>query len=415
MDDHDEPGPIDTSVLTEQPRHRSTLIREEGYFPVQFTEHGRKKNIWQCEHPAMLDLLRRAGFYYVSRLRRLQLDQSLLGALVEMWRRKTQSFHLRHGEMSITLMDVAVITGLCVDGGVVTGGGSYQWAELYGLLLAVVLQDIRGSEIKIDWLYQHFHDIPLDAPPAIVRATARVYILFEIECSLFPNPSGNRVHLKWLPHLEDFDLCGELAWGAAALAHLYRALGNACIRGKVECCCFGTLVQIWAWDHLHIGRPEVVGAQPELVDMPLGCRWNTRLAFRDNVRTTDIEFYRDQLDQQLESQITWRPYDDTVLETLPLFCLAGSQVWRSRSFLVCFHIIELHHPDRVLRQFGLLQHIPEAVLVIPRINSRGRADKDWTAYHASYIQRWNNRLVDIADVAPGTDPDPIRATTVYMQ
>nr|CAD1842552.1 unnamed protein product [Ananas comosus var. bracteatus] len=31
-------------------------------------------------------------------------------------------------------------------------------------------------------------------------------------------------------------------------------------------------VPIWAWDHLHIGRPEVVGAQPELVDMPLECR-----------------------------------------------------------------------------------------------------------------------------------------------
>ncbi|XP_020108129.1 putative SWI/SNF-related matrix-associated actin-dependent regulator of chromatin subfamily A member 3-like 1 isoform X3 [Ananas comosus] len=40
--------------------------------------------------------------------------------------------------------------------------------------------------------------------------------------------------------------------------------------------------------------------------------WNTRLAFRDNVRTTDIEFYRDQLDQQLESQITWRPYTDSI-------------------------------------------------------------------------------------------------------
>nr|CAD1839861.1 unnamed protein product [Ananas comosus var. bracteatus] len=168
----------------------------------------------------------------------------------------------------------------------------------------VVPEDIRGGEIKIDWLYQQFHDIPLDAPEAIVRATARAYILFQIGCSLFPNPSGNMVHLKWLLHLEDFDLCGALAWGAAALAHLYRALGNACIRGKVECCCFGTLVQIWAWDHLYIGRPEVVGPQPELVDMPLGCRWNTRLAFRDNVRTTDIEFYRDQLDQQLESQVS---------------------------------------------------------------------------------------------------------------
>ncbi|XP_020107313.1 serine/threonine-protein phosphatase 7 long form homolog [Ananas comosus] len=113
--------------------------------------------------------------------------------------------------------------------------------------------------------------------------------------------------------------------------------------------------------------------------------------------------------------IIWRSYDDAVLETLPPFCLAGSQVWQSRTILVCFHIIELRHPDPVLRQFGLLQHIPEPVLAIPRINSRGRADEDWAAYHASYIERWNDRLVDIAEVAPETDPDPIRATTVYMQ
>ncbi|XP_020098518.1 serine/threonine-protein phosphatase 7 long form homolog [Ananas comosus] len=101
------------------------------------------------------------------------------------------------------------------------------------------------------------------------------------------------------------------------------------------------------------------------------------LAFRGNVKTTDIEFYRDQLDQQLESQITWRPYTDTLLETFLAFCLAGSEIWRSKTTLVCFYIIELHHPDRVLRQFGLLQYIPEAVLAISRINLRSRADEDW--------------------------------------
>nr|CAD1827441.1 unnamed protein product [Ananas comosus var. bracteatus] len=141
-------------------------------------------------------------------------------------------------------MDVAVIIGLCVHGGALTGEASYHWPELCELLLGVVPEDIRGGEIKIDWLYHHFYDIALEAPLAIVRATTRVYILFEIGCSLLPNPSGDRVHLKWLPLLKDFDVCGELAWGAAALAHLYRALGNACMREKVECCCFGTLLQI---------------------------------------------------------------------------------------------------------------------------------------------------------------------------
>ncbi|XP_020082646.1 serine/threonine-protein phosphatase 7 long form homolog [Ananas comosus] len=125
--------------------------------------------------------------------------------------------------------------------------------------------------------------------------------------------------------------------------------------------------------------------------------------------------YNSYIYQHLGSQITWRPYDDTVLETLPPFCLAVFHIWQSRTTLVCFHIIELHHPDRVLRQFGLLQHIPDAVLAISRINSRGRADEDWAAYHTSYIQHWNDRLIDIAEVAPEIDPDPIRATAVYMQ
>ncbi|OAY75438.1 hypothetical protein ACMD2_08838, partial [Ananas comosus] len=42
-------------------------------------------------------------------------------------------------------------------------------------------------------------------------------------------------------------------------------------------------------------------------------------------------------------------------------------------------------------------------------------DENWAAYHTSYIQRWDDRLVDIVEVHPEVDPDPIRATTVYMQ
>ncbi|OAY81124.1 hypothetical protein ACMD2_06737, partial [Ananas comosus] len=43
------------------------------------------------------------------------------------------------------------------------------------------------------------------------------------------------------------------------------------------------------------------------------------------------------------------------------------------------------------------------------------ANEDSASYHASYIQRWNDRLVDIAEVVPETDPDHIRATTIYIQ
>ncbi|OAY76021.1 Serine/threonine-protein phosphatase [Ananas comosus] len=109
------------------------------------------------------------------------------------------------------------------------------------------------------------------------------------------------------------------------------------------------------------------------------------------------------------------PYTEDVLIGLPAFCLEGSAIWRSRTSLICYHIVELHLPDRVLRQFGLLQHIPDPVEAIQRITSQGRSGEDWAAFHAPYIQRWADRLEHIAEQSPFVDPDPIRATSVYMQ
>ncbi|XP_020080435.1 serine/threonine-protein phosphatase 7 long form homolog [Ananas comosus] len=101
-------------------------------------------------------------------------------------------------------------------------------------------------------------------------------------------------------------------------------------------------LQIWAWDHIHIGRPDRVGSPPDLHDCPLGCRWNIGLRFRRNVKATDIEFYRDELDQQRESQVTWMPYTEDVLNGLPAFCLEGSAIWRSRTSLICAIYVDYH-------------------------------------------------------------------------
>ncbi|XP_020112145.1 serine/threonine-protein phosphatase 7 long form homolog [Ananas comosus] len=139
------------------------------------------------------------------------------------------------------------------------------------------------------------------------------------------------------------------------------------------------------------------------------------LRFGANVRTTDIEFYRDELDQQRETQITWRPYTDAVLEVLPAFCVQGSEVWRSRTTLICFHIVELHVPDRVLRQFGLLQHIPIHVETIRRFTSQGRPDEHWGHFHAAHIERWEQRLQAIIDQDPIVSDDPVQATSIYME
>ncbi|OAY76830.1 Serine/threonine-protein phosphatase [Ananas comosus] len=115
------------------------------------------------------------------------------------------------------------------------------------------------------------------------------------------------------------------------------------------------------------------------------------------------------------SAITWRPYTDAIIVALPAFCVQGSEVWLSRTTLIYFHIVELHVPDRVLRQFGLLQHIPINVETIRRVTSQGQPDEDWTHFHAPHIERWGQRLQAIIDQQPIIGDDPVQATSIYME
>ena len=50
-----------------------------------------------------------------------EIDHCLISALVERWRPETHTFHLPHGEMSITLQDVGVLYGLPIEGEVLVG------------------------------------------------------------------------------------------------------------------------------------------------------------------------------------------------------------------------------------------------------------------------------------------------------
>ena len=98
-------------------------------------------------------------------------------------------------------------------------------------------------------------------------------------------------------------------------------------------------------------------------------------------------------------QIIWEPYTDDVISALPDYCTIASDLWLTISPLICFHIVEWHRPDRVLRQFGLVQHIPEQCdteLGLHRYDLRGRHDFDWMSIHHHYIQRWEARYDHLA-------------------
>nr|POF27679.1 serine/threonine-protein phosphatase 7 long form like [Quercus suber] len=203
---------------------------------------------------------------------------------------------------------------------------------------------------------------------------------------------------------------------SAVLAYLYRELCRASKAGANEIAGPLILLQLWAWERLHIGRPERLGGRvrdpvvPDSEDVgnialvvgdaaiheeqvptdPLGCRWRAPVIRRDNPLRALI-FYRDQLDQQTDDQMIWQPYTTERLALLPDVCVKDQHVWQTIAPLICFDVVEWHRPDRVLRQFGLHQGIPkpcDTEVKLHSIDRRGRHHYDWRSYHGRYIQLW---------------------------
>ncbi|KAG9439831.1 hypothetical protein H6P81_019996 [Aristolochia fimbriata] len=82
--------------------------------------------------------------------------------------------------------------------------------------------------------------------------------------------------------------------------------------------------------------------------------------------------------------------------------------------LICFEIVELHVPDRVMLQFGLEQVTPpEDVEHVTRISRKGRARENWALYHRDYIARWEAREESV--VMGSRAHTPRHAPSDYMR
>ncbi|XP_075633792.1 serine/threonine-protein phosphatase 7 long form homolog [Castanea sativa] len=335
------PGPKVPSVLRFLIEHRSSAVWE-GKDPGVLKCHGRNEE-FQKRSPMVddrvLDIVKRIGLEGLYRTPFRELDHNLIMAFVERWWPETHTFYLSHGEMTITLQDIEVLLGIPIDGEAIVGTCALMWAV--------------ESEVA-------------------VHQYARCYILALLGDTIFA----------------DKELCRATDKKASQI-------GGALI-----------LIQYWAWFRFPFLCPRMDlppdGAYgPPLPSSPLSIKLVWVVSKKNSPAEICLVRYCQLLDSLYPNQVVWQPYE-AELGHLPAFCVAGRDMWTVRVPLVCFWLVEKHTPDHVLRQFGMVQEIPEDVDTddaLHKIDLRGKTEEDWRVRHFSHIQVWNTRAQELCNGA----------------
>uniref|UniRef100_A0A7N2MJ75 Aminotransferase-like plant mobile domain-containing protein n=1 Tax=Quercus lobata TaxID=97700 RepID=A0A7N2MJ75_QUELO len=386
---HAQPGPIDTSVLTLQPNHRSEAIWN-GQDPGSLKCRARSEEFSNREpmvDDRVIDIIKALGLEGLLRTPGREIDHGLITALVKRWRPETHTFHMPHGEVTITLQDVEVLLGLPVDGDVVTGSTQKEWENVCDEYLGFRPTnedhlERAGQRILIKRLLEQVaHPLPPNAEDDEVHRYARCYILALLGDTIFMDKSGDRVHLM-------------------ASDKKASQIGGCLL-----------LVQYWAWARFPFLCPAVergppVGAYGPPVRGPLSLKWVWVPNKKNRHAQVFRDRYREQIALMLPNQVVWQPYEDEY-ENLPPWCVAGRAVWTAIVPLVCFHLVEKHTPDRVVRQFGMIQEIPHHVNTDPvlhAIDLRGKMGVDWMRRHAMHLTDWGHRLQRRCEAVLGDMP-----------
>ncbi|CAN1761155.1 Protein MAIN-LIKE 2 [Linum perenne] len=165
------------------------------------------KKIVKCD-PRFEPYLARIGLDKLSACLDFTPDPKLITALVERWRPETSTFHLYHGEATITLEDVYFLTGLSVDGILMESQRRLPTvdSDLQQYVLALLgkkpsADDLSTGRVKMTWLRNHFGTIREDADPQTIEQHCRAYILEFFGSCIFADRSGSHAPLFFLPLL----------------------------------------------------------------------------------------------------------------------------------------------------------------------------------------------------------------------
>eukprot|EP00268_Persea_americana_P002268 TRINITY_DN10672_c0_g1_i8.p1 TRINITY_DN10672_c0_g1~~TRINITY_DN10672_c0_g1_i8.p1 ORF type:complete len:248 (+),score=26.44 TRINITY_DN10672_c0_g1_i8:166-909(+) len=237
----------------------------------------------------------------------------MVSACVERWQPETNTFHMPFGEMTITLDDVSTILGIHVTGKAVSVEQlSFERSKtLVEHGLAVTSQQaheelvgVRGSSVRLEWLKDLFGDVTDADLEEHIRHAARAYLLYILGCILFTDKSGTKVPVLYLRLLMNLDQARTYAWGAAALAHLYRQLGFATRSGVRQIAGYLTLLEAWIYEHFP--RCKLHQNRACTGNLPRVHRWVPRRESGDQM--SNLQSLREALDDLDAHEVVWDPY-----------------------------------------------------------------------------------------------------------
>ncbi|RWR93681.1 serine/threonine-protein phosphatase 7 long form isoform X1 [Cinnamomum micranthum f. kanehirae] len=243
------------------------------------------------------------------------INKNMVSAFVEIWQPETNTFHMPFGEITITLDDVSTILGISLIGKSlsVEQQSFKRTMTLVEHGLGVTSQQaheelagVRGSSVRLEWLRDLFGDMIDADPEEHIRHAARAYLLYILGCTLFTGKSGTRVPVIYLKLLMNFDEARTYAWGATALAYLYRQLGFVTRSGVRQIAGYLTLLEAWIYEHFPKCRPNPT-AHTQIFTTGVH-RWVLRRESGDQM--SNLQSLREALDDLGAHEVVWDPYQE---------------------------------------------------------------------------------------------------------
>ncbi|KAL6878248.1 hypothetical protein ACP4OV_012418 [Aristida adscensionis] len=328
---------------------------------------------------------------------RVRRDEGALLQLAAFWSGDTSTFVFPWGEATITLEDVAALSGLPLVGCYVREGLPDELEKEVGALEAIRVV-LNGSKNKkpayAAWVKRFLDRTPEQdtaagggggggRTPELVEHGA--FLSMWLSRFVFSAPL-NVVRSETFPIAIRLARGQSVALAPAALASIYNdltALKGHLRKKKEPAFTISSplhILQLWVWEHFPKLRPETsTSPAPEL---PWAARWHdalkvhgTRYVYRVLMSPKEFE---------------WRPYGSNSFFLQPEVCgrwVHGKDIARSEAMLsfarclracelVGMNCIEKYRPHRVARQLGFDQDVPGAV---PRQDSRWK--KAWDTYN----------------------------------